>query len=331
MDPVALVDVFDVHGHVHQRLRLAGSGSQCCIGRSLDCDIVIDDAFAASRHTLLVLQEDGRVLVRDLQTHNGTRVAGRRLRGGEEAAIAEGELLIGRTHVRVRTREAVALPEERPFRRDLLRRHRSALAAAGLALCLLFAALSQWLAAPEKLAPRVLIALLVTLVVLAVWTGFWSLVSRLSIGAWQIRIHLSIAAIFVAVCAWGYVLHQLLSYMTQWSGLTPVALLVGAALALVAAWLHLRNATPYSPPLALSLASLAPLLLIGVLWLTDLLVDPRNVNRVELGPDVYPTVARVAPSTDLADYLSDAAALKRDANRNRQESLLQSPLQDDDD
>ena len=101
MGPVALVDVHDEHGHVHQRLRLTGAGSQCCIGRSLDCDIIIDDAFAAPRHTLLVVQQDGRLLVRDLDSRNGTRVEGRRLDGGEELIITAGELVIGRTVVRV--------------------------------------------------------------------------------------------------------------------------------------------------------------------------------------------------------------------------------------
>jgi FHA domain len=328
MDPVALVDVYDQHGRLSQRLRLAGTGSQCSIGRSLDCDLVIDDAHAAGRHALLVLQEDGRLLVRDLQTRNGTLVDSRRLPAGGETQISAGALRIGRTLVRVRTPELQLAPE-RAFKRDFLRRHRTALAISGFLMCLAFAVLSQWLTASGRAAPRMLLAVLVTLAVLAVWVGFWSLVSRLGNGAWQIRIHLSIATIFIAICAWGYVLLQALSYMLQWRGLAGVFLLAGALVALATAWLHLRNATPYSGFVALSLAVLAPLILGGLLWLVDLQLHPRTVNRLEGGPDVYPSLLRLSPSADLADFLSDAETLKRSANRNRQASLLETPLSDD--
>ena len=328
MDPIALVDVYDQHGRLAQRVRLAGVGGTLCIGRSLDCDLVIDDAYAAGRHAQLVLQQDGRLLVRDLGARNGTRVDGRAIPAGGEALLGAGELRIGRTVVRVRTQEA-QLPPERVFRRNLLRRHRTLLAITGFVMCLAFAVLSQWLAAPGEAGPRMLVAVLVTFAVLGVWVGFWSLVARLGIGAWQIRIHLSIAAIFVAVCAWGYALLQLLSYMLQWPGLVVAFILAGALLALATAWLHLRNATTYSPGVALVLGALAPLMLGGLLWLGDLQLHPRSVNRIDAGPDVYPSLLRLSPSTDLSDYLSDAQSLQRDANRNRQASLLETPLIDD--
>jgi len=328
MDPVALVDVHDQHGRLHQRVRLAVAGDQCCIGRSLACDVVIDDAYAAGRHVLLTLQDDGRLLVQDLDTRNGTWVEGRRLDPGGETRITAGEVRVGRTLVRVRTQE-LQLPPERVFRRDLLRRHRTLLAIGGIVLCLLFAVLSQWLAAPGRAAPRMLIAVLVVVALLGIWVGFWSLVARLAIGVWQIRIHLAIATVYLAVCAWGYVLLQALSYMLQWPSLPAVFMLIGAALALVAAWLHLRNATAYSPMVALALAALAPLLQGGVLWLVDLQLHPRSVNRIEAAPDVYPSLLRLSPTVDLADYLSDAESLQRAANRNRQASLLETPLADD--
>lgn len=325
----ALIDVLDAHGHVQQRQRLAGPGSQCRIGRSLTCDIVLDDDYAAAEHTELVLQEDGRVRVKDLGTRNGTRVNDQRIGAGEALCITGGELRIGRTLVRVRTGQA-QLPPERLFRRDPLRRHRTWLAGAGMALCLVFAVLSQWLAARENMAARMLIAVLAMLCVLAIWVGVWSLVARLSIGAWRVRIHLALAALFIALCAWGYALYSIAAFATQWH-LPGIMLGLGAALAWAAAYLHLRNATPYPPQVALALAVLAPLLLGGVLWLVDLQLDPRSVNRVQMGPDVYPAAVRLAPSTDLADFLADAATLKRAANRNRQQSLLETPLQEPDD
>jgi hypothetical protein len=327
MDAMMLVEVLDVHGHIDFRLRISGVGAQCRIGRSLACDVVVDDAFAAPEHTLLTLQQDGRVHVQDLGTRNGTRVDGRRVEGEDGALIAKGELLIGRTRVLVRTPE-IELPPERAFRRDLLRRHRTALAVAGLVLCLTFAAFLQWMDAPERLAPRILIAELAALCVLAVWVGAWTLVSRLTLGAWQLRMHIAIAAFCLGLWAWGHWLYLLGDFALQWRAFGVVMTAAAAAVAMAAAYLHLRNATHLQRSAALMIAVLAPLACGGVWWLADLQLDPRTVNRISLGARVYPAAPRLAPSTDLGDYLTDIAALKREANRNRQESLLETPIFD---
>lgn len=328
MDAVMLVEALDVHGHVHVRQRTEGIGRQCSIGRSLTCDVVLDDPFVAAEHARLTLLEDGRVLVQDLGTRNGTRVDGRRVPEGGEI-IANGELLVGRTRVRVRTPEPL-VPPERLFRRDLLRRHRTLLAVAGMALCFAFAAFTQWTAAPERLAPRVLIAELVALTGLAVWVGIWSLVSRLTVGAWQLRIHIAIAAACVGLWAWGYWIYTAAAFALQWKSLWILMACLAACVALAAAYLHVRNATHFRRAVSLLLAGLAPLICGGVWWLVDLQLDPRTVNRVQPETEIYPPSLRLSPSMDLGDYLADVAALKRAANRNRQESLLETPIIDED-
>jgi hypothetical protein len=326
---VMLVEALDVHGHVHVRQQIKGFGSQCLIGRSLSCDVVLDDPYVAAEHARLTLKEDGRVLVQDLGTRNGTRINGKRVDAQAGATISSGELLIGRTRVRVRSLESLVSPE-RVFRRDLLRRHRTLLAVVGLVLCFAFAAFTQWIEAPENLAPRVLIAELVAFSGLGAWLGFWSLVSRLTVGAWQLRIHLSIAAVCVALWAWGYWIYTALAFALQWKWLWVILACMAAGVGLAAAYLHLRNATHYRRAVAVALAVLAPLIVGGVWWLVDLQLDPRTVNRVMPGTAIYPPSLRLSPSMDLGDYLVDVVALKRSANRNRQASLLETPIIDAD-
>jgi hypothetical protein len=330
MDAVMLVEALDVHGHVYVRKRITGVGMQCRIGRSLACDMVLDDAYAAPEHTLLTLQEDGRVLVQDLGTVNGTRIGMQRVTDPAGVAMSRGELLIGRTRVRVRTLETTVTPE-RVFRRDPLRRHRTVLAVAGLALCIAFAAFMQWSYAPDRLAPRVLIAELVALSGLAVWVGLWCLVSRLTVGAWQVRIHIAIAAFCIGLWVWGYWLYTVIGFALQWRWLWVFMVAFASGVALAAAYLHLRKATNFRRTASLALAILAPLICGGVWWLVDLQLDPRDVNRVMPGTKIYPPALRLAPSTDLGDYMSDVGTLKRAANRNRQESLLEAPIIDAED
>ena len=328
MDAVMLVEVLDVHGQVRFQHRRGAVDATLRIGRSLQCDVVLDDPYAAPEHTLLRLQADGRVHVQDLGSVNGTRVAGRRLGKEEGVAISDAELIVGRTRLRVRGNIG-ALPPERVFRREPLRRHRTALSLAGLALCLLFAVFTQWREAPERLAPRALVAVLLTIGGIALWSFVWALVSRLSHGEWRVRVHLAIASLGLAVGAWGYWLAGVIAFALQWRWLDLPLGLIGGALALGMAWLHLRFATGFRQRAALGLALLAPPVLVGVWWLVDLQRDPPSVNRIEQGPDVQPPTVRLAPSLDLADYLSDVAALKREARENRQRSLLESPLADE--
>lgn len=327
MDPVMLVEVLDVHGHVQIRQRVVGAGGQCRIGRSLNCDVTVDDPYLAAEHARLTLQQDGRVLVQDLNTRNGTCVDGQLIDVQSGRLIAHGELQIGRTHVRVRTSEG-QLPDERPFRRDLLRRYRTLLALAGLLLCFTFAAFLQWTYAPEQLAERTLIAELIVVGSLAMWVAVWCLVSRLTAGAWQVRIHLAIAACCVGLWAWGYWLYAVGAFAVQWRWVGPFATLLAALVALTASYLHLRHATHLRPVISLLLALIVPPVLGGVWWVVDQQIDPRTVNRMDTGPEIFPPSLRLAPSTDVNDYLSDTAALKREANRNRQQSLLETPVLD---
>ena len=321
MEPVMLVDVLDDHGSVQQRHRVSGTGGQCRIGRSLACDVPVDDSFAAAEHALLTLQQDGRVLVQDLGTRNGTRYDRHLVEAEEGRVISGGLLFVGRTRVRVRTNDVPLLPE-RLFRRDLLQRYRTSLSVAGVLLCLVFAAFMAWTRVPDKAPEAMLFAVLLAAGVLGIWAGTWTLVSRLTVGAWQLRIHLALAAICIALWGWGFWLYTVLAFAFQWRWLGLVAAALAGLVSYVAAWRHLRYATRLRRVGTMTLAVLAPLISGGLWWLADLQVDPRTVNRIEHGARILPPEVRVAPSMDLGDYLADVAKLQREASRNRQQSLI---------
>lgn len=322
-----LIEEIGAQGHPVLRQRYSGAGAACRIGRDLGCDIVLDDEYAATRHTVLTLLEDGRVNVRDLGTRNGTRVDGVRVPAETGVNIAQGELIIGRTRLHVRTRHT-PIGQERLFRRDFVRRHRTALAAAGVAVCVGYAAFYQWLDAPPALIPSIATAVLAGLAAIALWTGLWTLISKLNKGRWEVRVHLAIATLGVAFCAWGYWVASLVAYAAQWSALARVGVLVVGATALAALYLHLREATSYGRRVSLALAGAVTLVISAVAWVIAMGVDADNVNRADLGPDVRLGSARVVPNRDIADYLAEVDKLQREAGRERQKSLLDAPLAD---
>jgi hypothetical protein len=327
MEAVMLVEQIGAHGHPILQQRFADSGAECRIGRDLGCDIVVDDEHAAPQHALLTLLEDGRVRVQDLGTKNGTRVDGKRVPADTGADVEQGEIIVGRTRLHVRTRHT-PIGQERVFRREFVRRHRTWLAAAGVAACLAYAGFHQWLDAPSSLLRSVTIGALVALGVLAVWTAGWCLMSKLNKGKWEVRIHLTVASIGVALCAWGFWVAGLVAFAAQWSVLAKVGVAVIGATALVAVYLHLREATNYGRRVSLALAGTVTLVISAIAWVAAVGVEVNDVNRVELGPDVRLGAARVVPNRDIADYLGEVDKLRREAGRERQMSLLNAPLAD---
>ncbi len=327
MEAVMLIEQLGPQGYPILRQRLAGTGAECRVGRDLGCDIVVDDEHAALQHALLTLLEDGRVNVRDLGTRNGTRVDGSLVPAETGTIIKQGEVIVGQTRLHVRTRHT-PIGQERVFRREFVRRHRTPLAAAGVAACIAYAAFHQWLGAPSSMRRSATTAALVALGVIALWTGLWTLLSKLNKGRWQVRVHLTIASIGAALCAWGYWGAGLLAYAAQWSMLAPAGVVVVGVTALVAVYLHLREATFYERRISLTLAGAATILISAVAWVIAVGVDDKNVNRVDLGPDVRLGARRIVPNRDIADYLADVDKLQRAAGRNRQQSLLDAPLAD---
>lgn len=325
-----LIEQTDPQGHRVLRQRFEGAGTEICVGRDLGCDIVVDDEHAAPKHALLTLLEDGRVNVRDFGTKNGTRVDGNRVPADTGAVIEQGEVIVGRTRLRIRTRHT-PVGQERIFRREFVRRHRTILAAAGVTACIAYAGFSQWLDAPSSLTRNIAMAVLVTLGVIAAWTGMWALATKLNHGSWHLRIHLTIASIGLAIGVWGYWLAGVLAFTAQWSTVTRIGVAVVGATALAGLYLHLREATHYGRRIVLALACAAMLVIGAGAWIIAIGVDDGNVSRVELGPDVRLAARRVVPNRDIADYLAEVTKLQLAAGRERQKSLLDAPLADADD
>ncbi len=325
-----LIEQIGPHGHPILRQRFEGAGTECRIGRDLGCDIVLDDEQAAPQHALLTLLEDGRVSVRDLGTRNGTRVDGDQVPADASAIVEQGEVIVGRTRLRIRTRHTPIGPE-RVSRRDFVLRHRTLLAAVGVSACIAYGVFLQWLDAPSSMLSSGLTAALVALGAIALWTGLWALITKLNHGNWHVRVHVTIASIGAAFCAWGYWLAGLVAFAAQWSVLDQIGIAVMGAVALVALYLHLREATYYGRRISLALAGAATLVIGAIAWIVAIGVDDSDVNYVNLGPEVRLGAERVVPNWDIADYLAEVDKLRRAAGRERQMSLLNAPLADADD
>ncbi|MGI8592921.1 MAG: PrsW family glutamic-type intramembrane protease [Solirubrobacteraceae bacterium] len=77
---------------------LLGAGGRLSVGRGRDCDVVLHDPKASRRHAELSAQPDGRIVLADLGSSNGTWVNGQRfdtpvsLRGDERLWVGDSVL-----------------------------------------------------------------------------------------------------------------------------------------------------------------------------------------------------------------------------------------------
>jgi pSer/pThr/pTyr-binding forkhead associated (FHA) protein len=111
-----IVKLLVIHGRPAGKVLLFGPGDYF-LGRGPECHVRFNSEWVSRQHCLLrVLQ--GRALLRDLASRNGTLVNGRLCEG--ERVLAEGDLIqLGPLVMKVRlepgdSKDAVPLPEQPP-------------------------------------------------------------------------------------------------------------------------------------------------------------------------------------------------------------------------
>jgi hypothetical protein len=219
------------------------------IGRSYENnDIVIDDDYVSPHHLSVAQDEDGRVVITDLHSDNGTSMLPSRERLSQAVIETEGVLRVGHTIVRVRT-PAFELPptrrEGQHFTRITNSFNRPTMFAAIVLLTaasLCFDAYWNDFARPDW--GELVMVPLWTMVGLGVWAGFWAMASRISQQTFSFRIHWCIACLALVVASLFEVMREyyMFAFAAGWSGL---ALLWGMAVVWLGAllWGHLRLCT----------------------------------------------------------------------------------------
>lgn len=203
---LGLLEVLDRDGLARQALSVRRWPIR--IGRALDNDLVLGDPHVAAHHATIDPVPRGLALA-VAETRNGALLGRRRLRRGERAELApEGEpidLMLGRTHLRLRlpghalAPELPTVPDGSPWRRT------APVAAAALVLALgtLF---GTWLGTDPVGDGRALgTALLSLLVGGAAWCAVWALLTktftRQARFGWHLRVFLFGSVALMAVGA----------------------------------------------------------------------------------------------------------------------------------
>ena len=183
------------------------------MGRALDNQLVIDDAFVAAHHARIDADDAGALTLTVLNTVNGIEVNGVQVKSGQSVPLGPSSvrLKLGHTHLQLRLPGEVLAPEQalplwaavdtKPSRQPVSVRSRAWPWIAGAALFAFEAASQAINLDPGAEFGAWLPALLGVPVALMFWCGVWALLSKLFNHDFDFSGHLKLALPWVLVMA----------------------------------------------------------------------------------------------------------------------------------
>ena len=248
---LALLEAIDRDGLVRQAWRV--ERWPLTIGRALDNDVVLSEAYIAAHHASIDIAagKDGAasaISVRAGETKNGLTVDRERIRGGEVKTWVDTgrdlDLHLGRTHLRLRLPGHALAPELVPA--AVVAREQRWLPSVGLALAVLAIVLANtWIDTdPDGLARAAGTVILTTAFGAAIWCGLWALLSKVftrqSHFGWHVRVFV-IASLVLLVLA---TLPPLLAFAFSWPWATDFSFVAVYATVAAMIYFHLLAVEP---------------------------------------------------------------------------------------
>lgn len=314
---VLIVEILNRRDHVQMRQRIEGK-QRFTIGRSANCDVILDDAYAAAEHVVVEIDASGAIALTDRNSVNGIWINGRRVRGAQAAPLTGNEFRVGHTRIRVRTINEQLAPE----RADGAAGRETRVSygkwfAIGMIACIAWTLFATWLDAPRDIAVRVASMLVGFAIAAGVWIGFWALLSRVMLLEWRWLSHgailfCSIAAVMIIDSLFDIGLFAFDLRPPHWLGIALGTLIGGGIL-----FLHLRHASPLGKRVVSIVAFVIPALAFGTLSWVEARSQRNNVNFVEPAREVFPPFLRVRTAKPLDEFIASTAKLKTEADEKR--------------
>jgi FHA domain len=317
MDQVIWIEILTRSRDVATRLRFAGP--EVRIGRGYDNDVVIDDPYVAPRHLRVFRDQEGQLVAEDLGSVNGLYLDRDSRRQDRIVIDGQRPLRIGHTLVRVRgpgyvvQGERVAAPQTQV--RGLVLT--LGLAAAVIAITLMALWLSE---TGEPRSSRYLVPVLTRGLLVAIWAGFWAILTRVFSGAAHFRRNLVIGLSGLLAFALYSELAYFTSFALTWRFATTYGYVGLMCILALTCFFHLREIGPTRLKLKGGMVAALLALAIGVqtLWQSEAFHDSGQQSFVVR---LMPPMLRLAPVRDESRFFADIAQLKSKLDRDRSDAL----------
>lgn len=311
MGAVMWVEVLSRQGEVAARERIERAEAR--IGRAFDNDVVIDDPHVAPHHLRVFRGEDGELVAEDLGTLNGLYTEHGAQRITRVPLGREPVIRIGRTSLRVHD-GAHAVAPEKPLTPPRLHARWAVGLGAGLFAAILAV---NWLnLTTEPSTNVILLPLLALATVLAVWTGFWALLSRIFAGQSLFVLHLRIAVTAcIALLIWNE-LAQTAAFALAWREMGEYAGLGAWALLAATCYAHLYVIGARHMRSAMALVMALIVAGAAVQYFDKWESRHRVGQRATLG-DLRPPMFRAVPLSSTREFLERTDLVKQRVDQAR--------------
>jgi hypothetical protein len=304
-DRLAVIEILDRDGHV--RTVIPVWQWPVTIGRAISNDVVIDDVHAAALHVTLA-DDEGTLRASVGETINGVRIGHRRVPAGTGVEVTTGEVLqIGATRMRVR-RATDPLAPEVPVGEESTTGFTTLLAL--LAALVGWSVGEQWLRSnPGGRFTDYLPLLLAIPIGVVIWSGVWSVGSKLVRHRFDFRAHERVVLSYALAGSVINAALPLAAFITGWVFLSRIVEgVVGAVLcAMVVA--HLRLILPTRSHVLTAFAGVAFVVATGLGLFRNYQVNDRLFSELyvtTLAPPAFRLASGVAPE----HFLEEARSLK---------------------
>jgi pSer/pThr/pTyr-binding forkhead associated (FHA) protein len=304
--------------------RIVVEAREVTFGRALDNDIVIEDPYVDGHHARLVVEPDGALVLTDLGSRNGLELAG----GGRvpRIALAPGlTIRVGRTRFRVRDLHA-PVPEALPLPVETLTGRwieRPAWAAALAAGTVAVAAAETWTGATSRDAgTETLAAIVMVVIVLALWAGGWTALGRVLTRRAGFLIHVAIASLVTlawsateTVARWSEFLFP--AHWTLWTTAEGFAIVGIVLLGMVA---HLSYATLLRPRTRWVSVAAVTIGVSVIVLAFDAVKDEGFSDVPEYTATIRHAPASLIPTTTTEAFAAAAAEMREAADKAAREA-----------
>lgn len=308
------LEVLDHFGRVKERHRV--ERFPYTIGRGYDNDLILDDPYISPEHLVLEQDEQEQLRLKDLNSTNGSYLLPDKQSFDQVELAYNQKIRLGHTAIRFRdSRHAVKVTQVDRLRANLV----NDLLTSKLFFFVLqlffvgFLLLQEYLSSVGefKFGHTVYSDVIPMLVVLGIWAGIWSLISRISSQYFYFLPHMSIATLAIFVDYLTGIAFSYLSFAFSFETLFMVLEYIsGAAVLALMFFAHLRFASVMrTRKLAIISLSLS-VALVGLVVLNKY-VDRRDFSATaHMDNSIKAPYFRIAPTMSLEEFLKQSDALK---------------------
>ena len=325
MAPLGYVERLDGKGGVVERFPIESFPIK--IGRAYGNDVILDDPYVCPAHVAIAPDEQGRLMVTDLESVNGLResawekpVASLEIRSGSQFRI-------GHTQLRYCGVDHALAPTlvDRDSRRLWLNSPYTAVIV-GVAVFLLLC-LDAYLTIIERVTFAAIVSEpLSTFAMLLLWSGLWALASRVIVSRFHFPQHATIACGAII----GFFL---LSFFAEWfeflfpsvptlwiAGLFGSGLIIGALV-----YGHLKFASTMQRHSRLWAALSVSAVVVGVSAISDYAGRSKFSNAMEFTGILKPLDAAWLPAITIDEFVERSQKIRQDLDALAQKAKATQP------